>query len=112
MTLSPDADGKVEVAVLNLPPFVPPASPANNLPEVGKHFEMYYELAQTPPASETRLVPRAGAAASVGTYPVVEWQTIHPQTELWSDLLNQLRLDAGRGPYDRLLCPPFNNTYP
>ncbi|MCU1347200.1 MAG: hypothetical protein JWO56_230 [Acidobacteria bacterium] len=112
MTLSPDADGKVEVAVLNLPPFVPPASPANNLPEVGKHFEMYYELAQTPPASETRLVPRAGAAAGVGTYPVVEWQTIHPQTELWSDLLNQLRLDAGRGPYDRLLCPPYNNNYP
>jgi hypothetical protein len=112
MTLSPDADGKVEVAVLNLPPFVPPATSVNNAPEVGKHFEMYYDLAATPPAAETRLVPRAGAASTVGTYPEIDWQTIHPVTAVWSELLNKLRLDVDRGPYDRLLCPPFNNNLP
>jgi hypothetical protein len=112
MTLSPDANGKVEVAVLNLPPFVPPATSTNNAPEVGKHFEMYYELAQTPPSPATRLVPRAGAASSVGTYATVDWQDIHPATEVWSDLLNALRLDVSRAPYDRLLCPPSNNNLP
>ena len=112
MTLSPDANGKVEVAVLNLPPFVPPATSTNNAPEVGKHFEMYYELAATPPSAATRLVPRAGAASSVGSYAQVAWQDIHPTTEVWSDLLNALRLDVSRVPYDRLLCPPSNNNLP
>lgn len=112
MTLSPDENGKVELAVLNLPPFVPPATTANNAPEVGKHFEMYYELASTPPSPATRLVPRAGAASSVGTYPQVDWTDIHPSTEVSSDLLSALRLEVGRGPYDRLLCPPSNNNLP
>lgn len=110
MTLSPDTNGKVEVALLNLPPFVPPASPYNNRPQVGKHFEMYYSLAETPPALEARLVPRAGAAAGSPSYPEVDWQSIHPQTALASDLLNQIRLNAGRSAYDRILCPPTQNT--
>lgn len=112
MTLSPDANGKVEMAVLNLPPFVPPATSSNNAPEVGKHFEMYYELASTPPSAATRLVPRAGAASSVGTYATVDWGDIHPSSEVSSDLLSALRLEIGRGPYDRLLCPPSNNNLP
>jgi hypothetical protein len=112
MTLSPDENGKVEVAVLNMPPFVPPATSSNNAPEVGKHFEMYYELAQTPPSAATRLVPRAGAASSVGAYAQIDWADIHPSGEVSSDLLTALRLDVGRGPYDRLLCPPSNNNLP
>jgi hypothetical protein len=103
MVLSPDSNGKVEVAVLNLPPFIPPASAVNDAPEVGKHFEMYYELMQSPPTRETRLVPRAGAASGV-TYPEIGWSSVHPST-LWSELLNQLRLDIGRTVYDRTLCP-------
>jgi hypothetical protein len=112
MTLSPDTDGKVEMAVLNLPPFVPPASTSTLPPEVGKHFEMYYELSQTPPAQETRLVPRAGAAPENATYPEVDWQQVHPPTEVWSQLLNEIRLDIGRGVYERVLCPPVKDPLP
>ena len=111
MRLEPDANGKVEVAVLNLPPFVPPASPHNEAPEVGRHFEMYYELLQNPPARETRLVPRAGAAPGAA-YPQVGWQFVHPQNVLWSDLLNALRLNHGRSVYDRIVCPPADIPQP
>ncbi len=107
MLLEPNEEGQVEIAVLNLPPFVPPAtSPRTATPEVGKHFEHYYELADTPPAAATRLVPRAGAAPGAQSYPAVNWELIHPQTTLWSDLLNAIRLNVGRGAYDITLCPP------
>lgn len=112
MTLSPDTNGMVEVAVLNLPSFVPPASSANDAPQVGKHFEMFYEVAETPASVATRLVPRAGAASSVGSYPTVSWTSVHPSTAVWSDLLNGIRLDVGRGAYDRILCPPTQTTTP
>lgn len=105
MTLTPDANDKVEIAVLNLPPFVPPASSTNPAADPGKHFEMYYDLAQTPPAQAARLVPRAGAATGAPSYAEVNWQTVHPSESVWSDLLNKLRLEIGRGPYDQLLCP-------
>jgi hypothetical protein len=100
MTLSPDTSGKVEVAVINLPPFVPPASTNNDAPQVGKHFEMYYELLQNPPAREARLVPRAGTASNVS------WTTVHPSNAVDSVLLNSLRLEPGRSLYDRTICPP------
>ncbi|HET7435791.1 MAG TPA: hypothetical protein VFN10_13865 [Thermoanaerobaculia bacterium] len=112
MTLTPNSNGIVEVAVLNLPSFVPPASTANNAPQVGKHFEMYYDVAESPISAATRLVPRAGAASSVGSYAQVSWSSIHPSTAVWSDLLNALRLDVGRGMYDRILCPPTQTTTP
>ena len=107
MTLSPDANGKVEVAVLNLPPFVPPSAPFVGTPDPGKHFEMYYEVAQTPPAQPARLVPKAGAAPDAPEYSAVEWSAVHPQTALWSDLLNGLRMNIGRSMYEAVLCPPF-----
>lgn len=107
MTLTPDANGRIEIAVLNLPPFAPPASPANDSPQVGKHFEAYYDLTENPPAEETRLVPYAGAAPGAPSYPTVTWQSVHPSTAVWSDLLNKIRLDIGRGAYDRVLCPPL-----
>lgn len=103
MKLSPDANGKVEVAVLNLPSFEPPASPNNDAPQVGKHFEIFYELVDNPPAEEQRLVPYA-ASSSAG-YPEVSWSLVHPNDQVWSDLLNGLRLNVGRGPFDRLMCP-------
>lgn len=112
MKLTPDSNGTVEVAVLNLPPFMPPSSPDNNAPEVGKHFELYYDLADTPPASATRLVPRMGAAPGAPSYPSVSWTSVHPQSAVYSDLLNSLRLDIGRGPYDRVLCPPAQDDDP
>jgi hypothetical protein len=107
MTLSPDSNGNVEVAVLNLPPFVPPSSLFAGTPDPGKHFEMYYEVAQTPPAQSARLVPKAGAAPDAPEYSTVVWNDIHPQTALWSDLLNGLRMNIGRTMYEAVLCPPF-----
>ena len=106
MTLTPDSAGKIELVLLNLPPFVPPASPSNKAPQPGKHYEIYYDILQSPPAPETRFVPRAGAAPGAPQYPAVPWHDIHPQTALWSDLLNSVRLNIGRTAYDRLLCPP------
>ena len=103
MTLSPDSSGKVEVAVVNLPPSVPPSSSNNDAPQVGKHFEMYYELLENPPARETRLVPRAASGVSV---PQVSWSSVHPSTAVTSVLLSRLRFEPGRSLYDRVICPP------
>ncbi|MGA8808943.1 MAG: hypothetical protein WB973_13785 [Thermoanaerobaculia bacterium] len=105
MTLTPDENNSMEIAVLNLPPFVPPSSATNAAPQVGKHFEAYYDLLTSPPAKETRLVPLAGALSGA-TVPSVDWSTVHPQTAVYSPLLNTLRLDIGRAAYDRVLCPP------
>jgi hypothetical protein len=112
MKLSPNEDGKVEIAVLNLPPFTPPTAPYSATPGVGKHFETYYEVMATPPAPEDRLVPYAGPAAGTPAYPEVEWHSIHPQETLWSELLNQLRLDVGRTASEQLLCPPAKEPRP
>jgi hypothetical protein len=106
MTLSPDTSGKVEVAVVNLPPSVPPASSNNDAPQVGKHFEMYYELLQNPPDRDARLVPRAGAPVGT-TVPQVTWSSVHPSPAVSSVLLNRLRFEPGRSLYDRVICPPF-----
>jgi hypothetical protein len=103
MTLSPDASGKVEVAVVNLPPSVPPSSSNNDAPQVGKHFEMYYELLQNPPAREARLVPRVATGTNV---PQVSWTSVHPSSTVTSELLNRLRFEPGRSLYDRTICPP------
>src|SRR3954454_18590332 len=106
MTRTADSHNSMEIAVLNLPPFVPPASTMNNAPQVGKHFEAYYDLLAKPPAQETRLVALAGAASGARAYPEVRWSDIHPQSAAWSQLLNSLRLDIGRSAYERVLCPP------
>jgi hypothetical protein len=105
MTLSPDASGTIEVAITNLPPSVPPASSNNEAAQVGKHFEMYYELLLNPPARETRLVPRVGAPSGT-TFPQVSWSSVHPTSAVYSELLNRLRFDVGRSLYDRTICPP------
>jgi hypothetical protein len=106
MTLTPDSNNSMEIAVLNLPPFVPPSSSMNNAPQVGKHFEAYYDLLETPPAKETRLVPFAGVASGAPSYSEIAWSDIHPTSAVYSQLLNSLRLDIGRSAYERVLCPP------
>ncbi|MEK6371962.1 MAG: hypothetical protein AABO58_04640 [Acidobacteriota bacterium] len=106
MTLSPNANGEVEIAVINLPPLAPPATPFTGTPAPGKHFETYYDLAATPPAQSERLVPKPGAAPGAPSYAEVGWDSIHPQSGLWSDLLNAIRLNIGRTAYEELLCPP------
>jgi hypothetical protein len=111
MKLEPDADGKVEVAVLNLPSFVPPATTSTATPGVGKHFEAFYELAANPPAVETRLVPKPGALPDA-TYPAVDWHSVHPTSAVSSDLLSSLRLEIGRSPNDKLVCPIIGDGPP
>jgi hypothetical protein len=108
MLLTPDSSGKIEIAVLNLPPFTPPATTSNPAPGVAKHFETYYDAMQNAPAPEERLVAFAGPAPTLGSYPSADWSLVHPATAVWSDLLNKLRLDIGRTAYDRTLCPPTN----
>jgi len=105
MHLTPDSNGKIELAVVNLPSHTPPLTTSNPSPVAGKHFELYYELADDAPSQEERLVPFAGPTSGT-TYSEVSWSSIHSSTALWSDLLNGLRLNIGRGPDDRILCPP------
>jgi len=111
MKLTPDSNGKVEVAVLNVPPFVPPATSDNNAPSVGKHFEVFYETANNAPSKAARLVPRAGVANNA-QYPSIPWNDVHSSSAVSSDLLNALRLDASRTVYERTLCPPSQNPLP
>ena len=106
MTLAPDSNGKVEVAVLNLPAFVPPSSPFTGTPDPGKHFEMYYDITSNPPTQSQRLVPKSGPSAGAPSYDAVAWGDIHPSEVLWSDLLNAVRLNIGRTVYEQILCPP------
>ena len=104
MTLTPDEDNPVEIAVLNLPPLVPALPSAT--PGVGRHFERYYDLAANPPSASSRLVPIPGAAPGT-TYSQVTWSSIHPASTLWSSLLNALRLNVDRSPWEIALCPPL-----
>lgn len=99
MRLTP-RNGHVEVALLNVPAFeAPPPGEIPPLPEPGKHFEEYFELAATPPA--TRPVPHVNSDAE---QPEVDWQTV-ADNRASSELLSLLRIDPGRGFYDRTLCP-------
>jgi hypothetical protein len=112
MLLEPDANDLVEIAVLNLPSFVPPASSSNDSPSVGKHFELFYELEDNPPTAAARLVPRIGAAPEAPGYSTVAWQDVHPSIATSSELLAKLRLEASRTMYDRALCPPTQDPLP
>jgi len=104
MSLAPNADGVVELAVLNLPPFAPPPAPGTiPSPGPGKHFQAYYDVLLAPPAKEARMVPQP--VASADNLPVVNWDDLHPRQPLFSELLSKLRLDLGRTAYDKTLCP-------
>jgi hypothetical protein len=101
MRLTPD-HGEVEVAVLNIPPFeVMPVGEIPPMPQPGKHFEAYFSLLQTPP--DVRPVPYAKVSGT--DEPSVDWRMLDPDNALRSELLSRLRMEAGRGVYDRVLCP-------
>lgn len=104
MTLTPDENDRIEIAVLNLPPLIPSAP--SGTPGVGKHFERFYDVTENPPSSAARLVPLAGAAPGSSSYSQVTWQSVHPPEDLWSELLNAMRLNVGRSPYEWTICPP------
>lgn len=104
MNLSPDASGRIEIAVLNLPPVMPPETRNMGVAGAGKHFEVYYDLAQNPPARPARLLPHVGPPDGV-EFPEVNWQFIHPREMLHSELLNKLRLDFGRSAAEPVICP-------
>jgi hypothetical protein len=106
MTLTPDENGKMEVAVINLPPYIPLSAPFTGTPGIGRHFETYYDLAEDPPTAASRMVPYPGAASGAPSYSTVTWASVHPQQALWSDLLSGLRFNVGRTMTDQLLCPP------
>lgn len=107
MTLKPK-DGLVEMAILNLPYFEPPAADAPRpTPQPGKHFEAYYDTAKVHPAAADRPVPHVQTTGIQA-----DWQLVHPREQLWSALLEKLRLEADRGPYDVLLCPTSQNGMP
>jgi hypothetical protein len=104
MNLSPDANGRVEIAVLNLPQVMPPDTRNMGDAAAGKHFEVYYDLARNPPARPLRLLPHVGPPEGV-EFPEVNWQFVHPQEVIYSELLNKLRLDFGRSAAEPVLCP-------
>lgn len=99
-------NGRVEIAILNLPPFEAPDPEAvAPLPAPGQHFQIYYDLVKTPPASADRLVPHTATPSS--SEPQVDWAALHPKGVLWwSDLLEQINLSPrSKSPYDVTLCP-------
>lgn len=99
-------EGKVEVALLNMPDFEAPDPGAEApTPAPGQHFQIYYDLVKTPPARAARPVPHLALSPSASD-PQTEWGALHPRLALWSDLLEQLNLSPrGKGPYDLSLCP-------
>ena len=102
MTLSP-RNGIVELAVLDLPPFRPPTPGAPRVAaRPGKHFELYYELEAMPRPKGQRPVPHVMPSSEKSELED-DWATLHQQEP--SDLLERIRLSAGRGPYDLILCP-------
>jgi hypothetical protein len=106
MKLAPDANDRVEVAVVNLPPIVPSTGTFTGTPDPGKHFEAFYNVVDTPPAQNERLVPYPGPADPNAAYPQVTWQSMHPQSDLYSPLLTGLRIGIGRSLSEPVLCPP------
>ncbi len=98
-------NGLVEMAILNLPPFEAPAAGAETpLPAPGQHFQIYYDLVKTPPASAERLVPHTASLSS--SEPQVDWAALHPKQVLWSNLLEQINLSPrSKSPYDVTFCP-------
>ena len=96
----------VELAVLNLPPFItPPAGAKPPLPKPGQHFEVYYNLMTAPPAKGARPVPHLPNPMRASD-PQVDWVAVAPSQ--WSELLDQLNMSARgkrKSPYDISFCP-------
>lgn len=106
LRLKPNAQGVVELALLNMPPVhnghTHHTSTPNTtgLPDPGKHFELFYALTKNPPTKSQRLVPHADTREGV------LWSTLYP-TRRQSDsaLLAALGLDDPRTILEAVLCP-------
>ncbi len=96
--LAPE-NGLVELALMNIPPPPPQSFDGSHREhEPAAHFEMYYDLAQTPPPSDRRPVPHVPAQQS--SLPP------EPEKRIPSKLLDALTLGDPKGFYERILCPP------
>jgi hypothetical protein len=105
MKLRPQ-NGVVELALVNFPPFEAPSAdaPAPS-PQPGQHFQIFYELAKTPPAPADRIVPHQ-ALSPLASEPQVDWAALHPRQAIWSNLLEHLGMSPrSKTPYELALCP-------
>lgn len=96
-------EGVVELALMNVPEhlFEQPSQKdaSHSSHEPGVHFEMYYELARTKLPNRLRPVPHLADSSGIS------WSAVHQGGEAHSPLLNALRLNDGRGVYNRIICP-------
>lgn len=97
-------NGAVEVALLDLAAH-PGHGAADAAPGPGKHFEIFYELSKSRLVNQRRPVPFPGLRAPAESPAAVAWSAVHPQQQLWSDLLEALQMGEPRGAYDRTICP-------
>lgn len=107
MKLTPQ-DGVVEIALLNTPPIAAShvhttangaTNPGDSASLVGKHFEVFYELARVKLPKASREVPH------VDTRVGVPWSTIYPRKQGDSELLRALGYDDPRTAFERVICP-------
>jgi len=92
--LAPEKGGAVELAVMNIPD--PPSEESTHEAHAADtHFELYYNLAQTPPPAGQRPVPHV--AKGRGAF-------LRDET-LRSGLLEGLKLNGPKGFYERIICP-------
>jgi hypothetical protein len=97
--LAPE-NGVIEIAVLNLPTshFNPHSAmgSSGDLPEPGKHFELYYELAKNKPVTRPVPFPVSSVPATPAGY---------QDEQLGSKLLDGIRFGQNHGIYERIFCP-------
>lgn len=87
-------DGVVELAVMNIPD--PPAEESTHAAHAADtHFELYYNLAQTPPPAGQRPVPHVARGRGA----------LLRDEALRSKLLERLKLNDPKGFYERIICP-------
>jgi hypothetical protein len=89
-------DGLVELTLMNIPP--PPAQQSGDEShqehQPAAHFEMYYDLALTPPSPKQRPVPH-----------IADQNPSSQKQAVRSGLIEALKLDDPKGFYERILCP-------
>ncbi|HEX5757832.1 MAG TPA: hypothetical protein VF121_01425 [Thermoanaerobaculia bacterium] len=101
------AGNTLELALLNVPQghaaHAAEAQSSTSAPGPGKHFEMYYEIANMRPPNRLRPVPYIAGNERVG------WTAVH-RDELSSRLLEAIRLGDPRGSYEPVICPVVRFT--
>ncbi|MFL6244792.1 MAG: hypothetical protein ACJ74H_02115 [Thermoanaerobaculia bacterium] len=101
VTLAPESNGVLELAVLNISRPVLPV--ANTTPQPGTHFTRYWDLAAKPPAATERPIPRVTTERRRES--LKAWDPMHPATGREASVLLSEIFRGSRGPYDQILCP-------